>query len=138
MGTISPIYFIANANNLNTVLEVLACIDQYYPDIKDKFTVDEIRNELRSMSELVLGGERLYPNIRTYGIHTYHVLSNGYCIHEDDINDWVNDQDDTSISQTYKVDGDLVPVHFNETEDDTGNHILSYYNGKIEKPVWLL
>lgn len=136
--SLDTIYIIANANKYNTVLEVLEGIDKYYPEFKDKFTSEEIRKELRAMSDLVMCGEKLYPNIKIYGLHTYYILSNGYCIHDDDINEWVNEYDDTSICATYTVDGDLVPVHFNEVDDDTGDMLLEYYNGNIEKPIWVI
>lgn len=71
-------------------------------------------------------------------IHTYYILSNGYCIHEDDINEWVNGVDDTSINATYKVDVDLVSSHFNEVEDDIGDTLIDYFNGEIEKPIWVV
>lgn len=61
--SLSFIYIIANANGYNTIEEVLLGIDKYYPEFKNKFSKEEIYRELKYMSELVLNGEHLYPNI---------------------------------------------------------------------------
>ena len=72
-------------------------------------------------------------------IHKYHVRNNGTCVHEDFLEDFIKESDDSTwINTTYEVNMDLVPSHYNEVNEDTEDAILAYHYGNIEKPEWII
>ena len=124
--TLHPIYIIANANGYNTIEEVKQGIEKHYQEFKNKFSDVEIYLELKSMKELVLNGEYLYPNIILPLIDIYYSCEDGV-YYEETFNELDEGLGLKEIGQTYYVDTDLLP-------DDLQND-----NELVEKAIeqWL-
>lgn len=58
------VYYISNANNINTLTEFKKHLKEYFPEYIKYISNANIIKELNHMASFVLSGERVYPDIK--------------------------------------------------------------------------
>ncbi len=76
----------------------------------------------------------------TYGLHKYWVMNDGEVIHDDFMNEHVDESNDFTWPNTaYTVDVDKLPPELVHADDEViGPLILAYHHKESEKPEWIV
>ena len=76
----------------------------------------------------------------TYGLHKYWVMNDGEVIHDDFMNEHVDESNDFTWPNTaYTVDVDKLPPELVHADDEViGPLILAYHYKESEKPDWIV
>lgn len=76
----------------------------------------------------------------TYGIHKYWVMNNGEVIHDDFVEEHVDESNDFTWPNTsYNINVDLLPEDLIHADDEViGPLILAYHHKETDKPVWIV
>lgn len=76
----------------------------------------------------------------TYGIHKYWVMNDGEVIHDDFVNEHIDESNDFTWPNTaYMVNIDLLPDDLKHADDEVlAPLILAYHHKKDTKPSWLI
>lgn len=76
----------------------------------------------------------------TYGLHKYWVMNDGEVIHDDFMNEHVDESNDFTWPNTaYTIDADKLPLDLLHADDEViGPFILAYHKKESPKPDWIV
>lgn len=75
----------------------------------------------------------------TYGLHKYWVMNDGEVVHDDFVNECIDESNDFTWPNTYYiVDVDLLPEELKHADNEViGPLILAYHHKEVIKPIWI-